>query len=364
MKKKQNIIYFIVGTRAQFIKIAPIMNKMAAQKIEYQLIFTAQHKENIDEIIELYKLRKPDKVLFSGKEANTRRSFFTWFLKMLWMSLVKSKDILPEKGIVVTHGDTFTAWLAAIMGHRAGCKVAHVESGCRSFNLFNPFPEEISRIITFNFTDIFFCSDNWTLSNVKKYRGVKVNTNGNTLIDGVRFALENQKEMAFSFRDNSYVIVSIHRYENIFTKRFTEFILPALQELSKNYLLVFTLHPTTRERLISIGKYNDLINNKNIILHERFNFNNWIEICQKALFVITDGGSNQEELAYLGVPTLLFRETTERQEGLGRNVVISKFNPAVIEDFVQNYENYRFISQLGSNSPSEVIIKTLLGFDL
>lgn len=76
--------------------------------------------------------------------------------------------------------------------------------------------------------------------------------------------------------------------------------------------------------------------------------------------MITDGGSNQEELSYLGVPTLLFRNVTERKEGLGENVVISKFDRKIILDFLENLNLYRKNPALLDAQPSQVIIDTIL----
>lgn len=352
-------IYFVLGTRAQFIKVAPIMRKMQEQSIPYTLIYTAQHRENIEEILKIYKLPSPEMVMYERGEANTKSSFFRWFISILYKILVQSKSYIPKPGILLTHGDTFTAWLAALMGRRTNCKVAHIESGCRSYNIFSPFPEELSRLITFSLTDIFFCADEWALNNLTAYRGMKINMGANTMLDGVRYALEYPSKSKFDFEDKRFAIISIHRFENIFTSRFTTIILPILRNISKEHRLIFTLHPTTRERLQALGLIQELSGNPNVILHERFGFVDWIELCNKAEFVITDGGSNQEELSYLGVPTLLFRNESERREGLGQNIVISKFDMQIIDEFVRNPEKYRREPSLGKHQPSETIIQTL-----
>ena len=88
-------------------------------------------------------------------------------------------------------------------------------------------------------------------------------------------------------------------------------------------------------------RFNELNAHDNITFHERFNFVDWVNVCNRAEFVITDGGSNQEELSYLGVPTLLFRYETERQEGLKENVVLSRFDKMSISDFIHNPGQYR-----------------------
>ena len=357
-------IYFVAGTRAQFIKIAPVMRSMMDQGIRYTLIYTAQHRENIQEILETYQLPRPDVVMYNQQEANTRGSFLIWFVNMLWKTFFQARKFIPQPGIVLTHGDTFTAWLAALMGKRAGCMVGHVESGCRSFNIFSPFPEEISRLITFQFSDIYFCADEWAVKNLRAYRGMKINMGANTMLDGVRYALHHPSTTRFSFDDQPFGLVSIHRYENIFTSRFADIILPILQDIARKRRLIFVLHPATRERLQSLRLLKELEANPNIMLHARFDFTDWINLCGKADFVITDGGSNQEELSYLGVPTLLFRRETERMEGLGENIVLSKFDHGLIERFMSHLHQYRRDPVLHSASPSEAIIQVIRTLNL
>ncbi len=359
MNKNRFPIYAIIGTRAQFIKMAPVLYEMKQQGIEYTLIYTVQHRENVQEILDVYGLRKPDVVIYGGEESNTIKKGVKWTLDMLIKSLFRAKRYLPVKGVVLTHGDTFTAWLAALMGKRAGCKVAHVESGLRSFNILRPFPEEISRLITFSISDIYFCADEWAMNNLRKYKGEKVNIGANTMLDGVKYAVNNPKKTKFTFQKDSYALVSIHRYENIFRDRFTDTIIPFLKEISKKHKLVITLHPTTRERLKELNLYEELDRDRRIILHDRFDFIDWINVCNDAEYVISDGGSNQEELSYLGVPTILFREETERKEGLGENVVLSKFDKKIVNHFVQNYNDFRRKPLFEDVSPSKKIVEYL-----
>lgn len=358
-EKNPQPIYFVLGTRAQFIKVAPVMRAMCDQGMTYTLLYTAQHRENIQEILDVYELPPPDIILYGKREANTRGAFFLWFFSILYKAIFQAPNYIPRPGILLTHGDTFTAWLAALMGKRAGCTVGHIESGCRSFNIFSPFPEEISRLITFQLSDIYFCADEWAVNNLRGYKGMKINMGANTMLDGVRYALQNPSSSHFDFEDRPFALVSIHRFENIFTSRFTDVILPLLRTIAIKHHLVFVLHPATRERLQSLELLEELNSSLNFTLHARFDFIEWIKLCGKAEFVITDGGSNQEELSYLGVPTLLFRNETERREGLGENVILSSFDNDVINSFVNDPEQYRREPVFSHTKPSEKIIRVV-----
>jgi UDP-N-acetylglucosamine 2-epimerase (non-hydrolysing) len=213
--------------------------------------------------------------------------------------------------------------------------------------------------LVFRLADVFFCGDDWAVSNLKGYPGRKVNIGANTMLDGVRRALERPRPSVLEQQPSRYGVVSIHRFENIYTRRLTSVILPHLRTIAREHHLIFTLHPTTRERLLDLGLLGELESAPHITLHERFGFTDWIHLCNEAEFVITDGGSNQEELSYLGVPTLLFRSETERREGLGRNVVISGLDAERIADFFRNLGSYRMQPILGQAAPSLRIFETL-----
>ncbi|MDF1521148.1 MAG: UDP-N-acetylglucosamine 2-epimerase [Brevefilum sp.] len=357
--KIEKPIYIIIGTRAQFIKVAPLMRMMIDQGVDYQLIYTAQHQENIDEILETFRLPQPDTLMYRHGEAKTKASFARWFIVTLFQVLFSYRKYLPEPGFVLTHGDTFTTWMAALMGKLAKCQVCHIESGLRSFNILSPFPEEISRLITFKLADIYFCEDENAVKNLKNFKGKKINVKENTMLDGVRFALAQNQRTQFRFQESPFALVSLHRYENIFTSRFTDVILPLLNEIAVDHKLVFTLHPTTRERLIALEIYEELDQHPKIVLHERFGFVDWINVCQQSEFVITDGGSNQEELYFMGVPAMLFRNETERVEELGDTIVLTKFDKDIIKNFLENYPDLRKDKRLPDFSPSQMIIDTL-----
>jgi UDP-N-acetylglucosamine 2-epimerase (non-hydrolysing) len=359
MAQDSKPIYVVLGTRAQFIKMAPLLLTMQQQGVKYRLIYSAQHRESIDQILEAYGLPMPDVVLYDQAEANTRFSFTRWLLAIVHIALFRPRSIVPVPGLLLTHGDTFTAWLGAWIGKRAGCVVCHVESGCRSYNMLSPFPEELSRLLTFRFSNVYFCADEWSMHNLSGYDGLKVNIGANTMLDGVRWALEQPYRLQADLPRAPYGIVSLHRFENIYTSRLTNVILPLLREIGAEHRLIFVLHPTTRERLQALGLYESLGSFPNLTLHERFGFVDWIHICRGAAFVITDGGSNQEELSYLGVPTLLFRRETERREGLGRNVVVSSFDKEVIRGFFGDLARFKKEAALAQEQPSLRIIETL-----
>ncbi len=359
------MIHVVVGTKAQLIKFAPIMLAMQRENIDYNFIFTGQHQETIEKIQENFGLKRPDVVLYKGKDVVSISRMFIWLIRILIKTIFQKGVIFKKQGmkdIVLVHGDTFSALLGVLMGKVVGKKVGHVESGLRSFNIFHPFPEEIIRLLIFRFSDIYFCPGEWALNNLSRYSGEKINTEINTLYDCLMFAREKLPEIEVDVPDYKYALVSLHRFENIFNhERFIQ-LLEYLLEISKSIRLLFILHPPTEKKLKKIGWYEKLRGEVNIELRPRYDYFKFIKLLVKSEFIITDGGSNQEEATYLGKPTLLFRKTTERQDGIDVNVLVSEYDKDKIIDFVNNYERYSKNSVDVKSTPTEIILESLVGF--
>lgn len=358
------MIHFVIGTRAQLFKMAPIMLECSKRGYSWRWIYTAQHKDTIENTLQTFGLKQPDYVLFDwNTEAKTMSKIWYWFGKTM-LQIRKGKRILGgftgKKHIVLTHGDTLTTWWGALLGRLYGCKVMHVESGLRSFNLFKPFPEEINRLITFRLSNIYACPGEWAMENLKKYKGEKINTQENTQIDVLRFGLERCESVDIKIPKSKYVVASLHRYENIFKKdRFIE-IIDRTEDIARRFPVYWVQHPATKEQL---KKLPDLLkrleDNKNITLLPRLEYLQFIKLVKHSEFVITDGGGNQEELFHLGKPTLIFRDETERNEGLGVTAVISKLDKHTIGEFIKNYKRYRTKSFNKSSHPSSIIADRL-----
>ena len=120
------------------------------------------------------------------------------------------------------------------------------------------------------------------------------------------------------------------------------------------------LHPATRRRLEETGLLDRLENNTSFVLTPRMGYTQFISLISCAEFVVTDGGSNQEELSYLGIPTLLMREATERQEGVGKTTVLCNYDTKIIDEFLENHEEMRAKGQITDDTkPSKGIVDHL-----
>jgi UDP-N-acetylglucosamine 2-epimerase (non-hydrolysing) len=351
------MIYVLIGTRAQLIKMAPVMIELKKRGAPYTYVSTAQHADTMDELHEDFGIRAPDFYLAELNERKTVFGLVYWFFKILLTALFRRPKWFSSKGIGLIHGDTLSTLLGAILLKLTGNKVGHVESGLRSHNLWNPFPEEIIRILTFSFTDIYFCPDDTAINNVRSYNGQKINTCGNTLIDGVRQA--RQKLQLREPNAAPYCVFSFHRYENLRSNARTRFIIEAIKLSATKRTTIVIMHPLTGHILSKSNTIEELKKTANVVLSPRMGFNNFIGLISDADYLITDGGSNQEEASYLGVPCAVLRSHTERLEGLGLNSILIAFNQMKLENFIFNFDDYARPAVANEGSPSQLIVDAI-----
>lgn len=315
------MIYIVLGTRAQLVKMAPVMRELERRKAPLRFLLTGQHRETIEDLVEDFQLRTPREMVYRGPEAAGVVSMVRWAAACLWQMWRHRQRWFPSRGrndVIVVHGDTFSTLVGALVGRLLGITVAHVESGLRSFNWWHPFPEELTRLAVFRLANIAFCPGEWAAANLAGYRHLKIIDSGhNTLLDAVRYALAlRPAEPA-----QRYVVVSVHRFENLYSKRRLERIVSIVRGLTARFPVIMVLHPVTERALARSGQL-ETLRSAGVELRPRTSYTRFLSLMAGATAVLTDGGSNQEELSYLGVPALLLRDATERQEGLGRNAVL------------------------------------------
>jgi UDP-N-acetylglucosamine 2-epimerase (non-hydrolysing) len=361
------MIHVIIGTRAQIIKMAPVMKELEDRGIDYNFIFLAQHKETMYEIFAQFGIKKPNIVIGDmNRDITNVKDMVLWSFRVLINGFSKRKLIFQndKKGVVLIHGDAPPLFLGGLIAKFQGLKVAQVEAGLRSFNYFKPFPEEATRVFSskMGLIDIFFCQDEKSTLNVSPYKKTAYSTHYNTMLDSLRLAEKVSPGKTISEVSGEFAIASLHRFETISKKEKLEKVVSELIKISKKIKLLFILHPPTRVALNKAGLYGSLEKEPGCHLLPRLGFFEFNHILRKAEFIITDGGSNQEECFYLGIPCLLFRSETERMEGLNNNVVLSKFDSVIINDFVANYKSYRREPVSENTSPSYYIVDQLKEF--
>lgn len=262
---------------------------------------------------------------------------------------------------VMVHGDTLSTLVGALAARRSGARVVHLESGLTSGRLLDPFPEELCRRLVFRMTDVAMCPNEEAASYMLRKHGrhaTVVDTGGNTILDAV--ALTG----ASSGTDtpDEYVVASLHRFQNIYDRERLHHLAGILEEVSRYLVVCIVLHPATRKRLEATGLLARLQGNQRVRLLPRMGYKEFLVLAGGAACVLTDGGSNQEELAALGVPTIVMRAHTERPDGLGNNALMEADVPGGVVAFVasKQYQGLRHPAMRFENgSPSQRIVSAL-----
>lgn len=355
------MIHIVLGTKAQLVKMAPVMVRLRERDVPYRFVHTGQHQATMNEMLEEFRLKPPDVVLHRGRDVVSLPRMALWALRILLKCLTSRREIFGDepRGIVLVHGDTFSTLLGALMGRVAGLRVGHVESGLRSFDLLHPFPEEITRLLVFRLSDSLYCPGAWALANVERHGSERVDTGCNTLSDTLALALQVERSREH-VPEERYAIVSLHRYENIFRRESFQSLIETIEELARERRMLFILHPPTESQIDKFGLRQRLAGNPRIELRPRYTYFDFVTLLESADFVVTDGGSIQEESSYLGLPCLLMRRATERQEGLGDNVVLSNFDPEVVRAFARDPEAHRQPPTAATLHPSDAIVDSAL----
>jgi UDP-N-acetylglucosamine 2-epimerase (non-hydrolysing) len=328
------MIYVVLGTRAQLIKMAPVLRVLEERRAQVRLLLTGQHHETMDDLIADFGIRTRPELVYRGPEASGLPAMARWGIGCLWQFLRHRRRWFEQpdraRDVIVVHGDTFSTLLGALVGRLLRVRVAHVESGLRSFNLRHPFPEELTRLAVFRLADIAFCPGSWAAGNLADQKHLEViDTQHNTLLDAVRYALRT----ADAASGPAYVVVSVHRFENLHSRQRLEAIVQAVTQLAARLRVVMVLHPVT-ERVLRRRKLLQVLGAAGVELTPRMAYTRFLALVAGAKAVLTDGGSNQEELSYLGVRAVLLREATERREGLGANVVLAGYDVARVVTLV------------------------------
>ncbi|RJS82926.1 hypothetical protein CW713_04555 [Methanophagales archaeon] len=356
MEMSDETIHVLMGTKGQFIKMAPILKELDKRGIDYNFIHSGQHTEITKKISELFELRKPDVVLDERNEDITKiGQAVYWNLKNMIKSVINRKDIFQNRrGICLVHGDAVSALQGLIMAKLAKIKVAHIEAGERTHSLYEPFPEELVRVLVDRYADYLFASSDISYENLinEKVRGQVFNVHLNTICDSIRIAIENDIDIEIPSDD--YVLATIHRFETIKSKERSRMVVRTLEDIALERKVLFPIHRPTRIKFESYGLMERLEANKNIFISELYDYFSFLKLIKNSNYIVTDGGGPQEESFFLGVPCLLLRKTTERMSH--PNVYLSEFKTEKIKYFIDNYFKFKIKSQLSNFSPSKQIV--------
>lgn len=316
----------IFGTRPEAVKMAPVVKALAARpEIESLVCVTAQHREMLDQVLELFQIQ-PDVDLDLMRPAQTlaelTAAIFTHLDPVLG-------ELRPDW--VVVQGDTTTVMAAALLSYYHRIRIGHVEAGLRTGDKWQPFPEEINRRVAGVVADLHFAPTQHSRQNLLA-EGVpeaRILVTGNPVIDAlqeiVRRPTPPETARLLAEKDirpggRELVLVTAHRREN-FDQPLEEICL-ALRELAETYpQRLELLYPVHLNPHVQDPVHRLLADVPNITLLPPLAYLPLVHLMKQAKLVLTDSGGIQEEATALGVPTLVLRQVTERPEGVAAGVL-------------------------------------------
>ena len=362
----------VFGTRPEAIKMAPLVKKLKTNpEIESILCVTAQHREMLDQVLELFEL-VPDYDLNIMKPNQTISQITSNVLMGLEEVFIREK---PD--IVLVHGDTTTTFAASLAAFYQQIKVGHVEAGLRTYDKYSPYPEEMNRVLTGHIADLHFAPTERNRRNLlaEAVPDEAIVITGNTVIDallevaGKPYTFEDETLKTIDFEKRRVITVTCHRRENLGENM--EQIFSAIRDIAAEFEdteIIYPVHmnPKVRETANKV-----LGNAGRIHLIEPLQYQPFSNLMAKSFLIITDSGGIQEEAPSLGKPVLVVRRETERPEAIEAGTVklagvyrdtIYQMTKELLTDEEAYGKMARAVNPYGDGHACERIISRLLEY--
>lgn len=354
-------IVTILGARPQFIKASVLSRKFAEfEEIEECIVHTGQHfnKNMSDIFFDEMGIPKPDYNL--GINSLSHGAMTGRMLEQIEEVLQKEK---PQW--VLVYGDTNSTLAGALAAKKMGIKVAHVESGLRSYNM--SMPEEINRILTDRISDVLFCPTDSAVENLRKEGFENIDTRivktGDVMYDSVlhygKMAAEKSNVLADnSLTSGNYVLTTVHRQENTDDLDRLKNIISTFEKIHTDTKLVYIAHPRTKALLSKHG-----INPKFVLL-DPVGYFDMLELLKNCKLVITDSGGLQKEAFFMHKPCVTVRDETEWVElvDYGYNIIAGNDPDRIInsyESMVRKSINFTHNFYGDGNAASTIVTEIL-----
>ena len=335
----------LVGTRPQFLKLAALDQYIKTHKpFSHFIVHSGQHfdREMSDVFFNQLNISMPDLKILRDKKSNINN--LSHIMNEFEIFIMEN-----QIDLIIVFGDCDTTLAGAIVANKLGVKLAHIESGMRSFN--KQMPEENNRKLTDHLSDFLFCPDSYALQNLNKediYNNIKVV--GNLQIELLKNTLESKANNR-AFYD--YSLLTIHRDYNT-NKDSISKILQDIAQINKSF--IFPVHPRTKQ-VINLNKINVTTN---IHINEPFGYIEMAEMLSNCDYVITDSGGVQLESWYLNKKCIVMRTETEWIDPIKSQNSILHDPKAPFPEFVESFLETKVLQPY--NIPintSEMIISSL-----
>ena len=362
-------VTFIIGTRPELIKVAPVIIEIAKEKIDFDVVNTAQHKELLDPYWDSFGI-KPTHVLDVMVKGQNLASLSARALFQIqeYIDNVKTKPT-----IILAQGDTTTVMASAMVSFYNNIKFAHLEAGLRSFDYRNPFPEEFNRKVASITADYHFCPTELSKQNLLNEGIVesKIHVVGNTVVDSLGIILKNGTFTNSDFLNSKLnlvknyaktVLITCHRRENQGDNLLQ--IIDGVLRLAKGEeetIFIWTMHPNPGVKEVIQNSL--LIKQENVLFVEPLDYLDLLKILKLSFCAITDSGGIQEEAPSFETPVLVMRDTTERPEAVHAGMAF--LTGANSDNIVNSYENLKNNNIKFSSNPygdgfsSERVVKII-----
>jgi len=352
MKKKIKVLS-VIGTRPEAIKMAPVIKELNKypNDIESVVVSTAQHREMLDQILKVFNI-EPDIDLNIMRPNQTLSQITSDVLHGMEKVL---REVEPD--IMLVQGDTTTIFASSLAAFYCKVPVGHVEAGLRSYDKFNPYPEELNRRLADVLTDYFFAPTDMAKNNLQKegVPGERIFVTGNTVVDALLYALEVPYELNINgldelmLKESRILLVTAHRREN--WDQPLANICEAFKELVQRYpdlRIVYPVHLNPNVRRTVHTLLNGI---QRIHLIEPVDYLAFIHLMKHSHLILTDSGGIQEEAPSLGKPVLVMRKLTERPEAYHAGVakIVGTEKDSIIREvslLLDNDEEYRKMSRM------------------
>ncbi|MFV0444887.1 MAG: non-hydrolyzing UDP-N-acetylglucosamine 2-epimerase [Planctomycetaceae bacterium] len=363
-------VALVFGTRPEAIKLAPLVQALQRHPhLEPHICLTAQHRQMVDQVLELFQLR-PTVDLDLMQPGQSLGDLTGRMLQRLGPAL---DQIRPDA--VLVQGDTTSTLCGALAAFYQRIPIGHIEAGLRTGDLQSPFPEEMNRVVTTRMADWHFCATSQNRDNLLA-EGVspgKIHVTGNTVIDAL-FVIRDRLAQGCTTPDTAalldrfarpFVLITGHRRES-FGAGFQR-ICAAIRELAQGHSAVDFVYPVHLNPNVQQPVRESLGDLSNVHLLPPLSYEPFVALMCQAHLILTDSGGVQEEAPALGKPTLVFRDKTERTEGLGGGVTLvgtetARIVAAVDRLLLDADEYHRMstaVSPYGDGTAAERIVATL-----
>lgn len=304
----------VFGTRPEAIKMAPLVLALQTdERFEAVTTVTAQHREMLDQVLEIFKI-VPDYDLNIMHKEQTLTEITANVLTKLDQVI---KTVKPD--IILVHGDTTTTFAASVAAFYNQVAIGHVEAGLRTWNKYSPFPEEMNRQMTDDLADLYFAPTEESKANLLKENqaAAKIFVTGNTAIDALKQTISSDYQHELLAKLNpghKLILVTMHRRENQGQPMARVFrTLLEVVEQRPEVEVIYPVHLSPKVQKLAheiLGKH------ERIHLIAPLDVVDFHNLAAKSYFIMTDSGGVQEEAPSLGKPVLVLRDTTERPEGV------------------------------------------------